>query len=154
MAHVSFIYIACSRQVPPRRLSQSAPEIVSISSGGLYLHCEYKNSLLGRLGRQRGPRLPYVLMNAAHSRPWASTVRRLALQRKCTPPALVLVLRVPHGAFYPPRPRSEPCKMAQRQSHEYAPTQTSSIICCPLEAVDIECRRPRAEGLSKRAKKL
>ena len=47
MAHVSFIYIACSRQVPPRRLNQSAPEIVSISSGGLYLHCEYKNSLLG-----------------------------------------------------------------------------------------------------------
>jgi len=44
--------------------------------------------------------------------------------------------------------------MAQRQSQECAPTQTGSIICCPLEAVDIECRPPRAEGLSKRAKKL
>ena len=30
--------IACSRQVPPRRLNRSAPEIVSISSKA-YLHC-------------------------------------------------------------------------------------------------------------------
>ena len=41
-----------------------------------------------------------------------------------------------------------------KDNHECAPTQTGSIICCPLEAVDIECRPPRAEGLSKRAKKL
>jgi hypothetical protein len=33
-------YTACSRQAPPRRLNQSAPESVSISSGGLYLYCE------------------------------------------------------------------------------------------------------------------
>ncbi len=39
------------------------------------------NSLLRRVGRQRGPRLPNGLMNATHSSPWASTVRRLALQR-------------------------------------------------------------------------
>ena len=37
-AHSWFIYIACSRPVPPRRLNQSAPEIVSISSEGLYLY--------------------------------------------------------------------------------------------------------------------
>ena len=30
-------------------------------------------------------------------------------------------------------------------------TQTGSVICCRLEAVDIECHPPR---LSKRAKKL
>ena len=34
------------------------------------------------------------------------------------------------------------------------PTQTGSVICCPLEAVDIECRPPRADKPSKRAKKL
>jgi hypothetical protein len=31
--HVWFIYVACSWQAPPRRLNQSAPEIVIISSG-------------------------------------------------------------------------------------------------------------------------
>ena len=35
-----------------------------------------------------------------------------------------------------------------------APTETSSVICCPFEAVDIERRPPRADRLSKRAKKL
>src|SRR5215472_11622849 len=38
--------------------------------------------------------------------------------------------------------------------HECAPIQTGSVICCTLEAVDIECRPPRAEELAKRAKKL
>ena len=37
--HVWFIYIACSRQAPLRRLNQSAPEIVIISSGALYRRC-------------------------------------------------------------------------------------------------------------------
>jgi hypothetical protein len=41
-----------------------------------------------------------------------------------------------------------------KDSYECAPTQTSSVICRTLEAVDIECRPPRAEELSKRAKKL
>ena len=36
--------------------------------------------------------------------------------------------------------------------HECAPTQTDSVICCPLEAVDICVPPPRADGLSKRAK--
>jgi len=39
-------------------------------------------------------------------------------------------------------------------NHECAPTQSGSVICCTLEAVDIECRSPRAEELPKRAKKL
>ena len=37
--NVWFIYLARSRQVPPRRLNQSAPQVVIISSGGLYRHC-------------------------------------------------------------------------------------------------------------------
>jgi hypothetical protein len=41
-----------------------------------------------------------------------------------------------------------------KDNHECAPTQTSSVICRTLEAVDIERRPPRAKGLSKRAKKL
>jgi hypothetical protein len=41
-----------------------------------------------------------------------------------------------------------------KDNYEFSPTQTGSVVCCPLEAVDIECRPPRAEGLSNRAKKL
>ena len=153
IVHGWFIYIACSRQVPPRRLNQSAPEIVSISSEGLYLHCEYKNSLLGRLGHQRGPRLPYGLMNAAHSRPRASTVRRLALQRMhatssgSRPSCAARSIFTCHdqGVSHAEWPKDK---------HENAPTQTGIVICSPPKAVDIECRPPRAEGLSKCAKKL
>jgi hypothetical protein len=39
-------------------------------------------------------------------------------------------------------------------NYECSPTQTGTVVCCPLEAVDIECRPPRAEEFSKRAKKL
>jgi len=45
------------------------------------------------------------------------------------------------------------CKR-QWQADLRTPTQTGSVICCRLEAVDIECRPLRADGLSKRAKKL
>src|ERR1022692_36493 len=38
-----------------------------------------------------------------------------------------------------------------KANHECAPTRTGSVICCPLKAVDIECRPPRADRLSKRA---
>jgi hypothetical protein len=38
-----------------------------------------------------------------------------------------------------------------KANRECAPTQTGSVICCPLEAVDIECRPLRADRLSKRA---
>ena len=51
----------------------SSAEIVCISSEGLCLRCQYRNSLLGRLGRH-------------------STVRRLTIQRECTSLALALVL--------------------------------------------------------------
>jgi hypothetical protein len=39
-------------------------------------------------------------------------------------------------------------------NRECAPTQTGGVICCPLEAVDIERRPLRADRLSKLAKKL
>src|SRR5215471_14978298 len=54
----------CSRQVPSRRPNQLAPEIVSVSSEGLCLYCQHKNSLLGWLGRQREPRLPHGLVQS------------------------------------------------------------------------------------------
>src|ERR1700691_5058339 len=38
MAHVWFIYLACSQPAPTRRVNQSAPAIVILSSGSLY-HC-------------------------------------------------------------------------------------------------------------------
>jgi hypothetical protein len=41
-----------------------------------------------------------------------------------------------------------------KDNHERAPAQTGKVICCTLEAVDIECRSPRAEGVPKRATKL
>jgi hypothetical protein len=41
-----------------------------------------------------------------------------------------------------------------KANHECAPTQTDSVVCCPLEPVDIACPPLRADGLSKRAKKL
>jgi len=42
----------------------------------------------------------------------------------------------------------------RKDNHECAPTQTGSVFCCTLETVDVECRPPRVEELSKRAKKL
>jgi hypothetical protein len=41
-----------------------------------------------------------------------------------------------------------------KDNYEWAPIQTDTAICCTLEAVDTECRPPRFDGLSKRAKKL
>ena len=74
-----------------------------------------------------------------------------SLFRECTPPSLVFVLPVSDGAFYPQLPRSEPCKMAQ-DNYECAPAQTGSVICCTLEAVDIECRPLRVRRALKTRK--
>jgi hypothetical protein len=54
LTHGWFIYVACSRQVPPRRLNHSAPE----NRKGFI--CQYKNSLLGRLAASE-PRLPSLI---------------------------------------------------------------------------------------------
>jgi hypothetical protein len=63
------------------------------------------------------------------------------------------VIILHHGAPYRQLPRFGPAKW-RKDNHECAPTQTSSVTCCTLEAVDIGCRPPRAEEFSKRAKKL
>jgi len=41
-----------------------------------------------------------------------------------------------------------------KDNHEGAPAQTGKVICCTLEAVDIECGSPRAEEVPKRETKL
>ena len=33
-----------------------------------------------------------------------------------------------------------------KANHECAPTQTDSVVCCPLEPVDIACPRPEPMG--------
>jgi len=66
---------------------------VSISSEGLCLYCQYKDSLLGWLSRQRDER------DAEQATGLQLCVGSLV--RECTSPTLVLVLRAPHGAFSP-----------------------------------------------------
>jgi hypothetical protein len=42
----------------------------------------------------------------------------------------------------------------RKDNHERTPAQTGRVIYRTLEAVDIECRSPRAEEVPKRATKL
>src|SRR6266540_1017969 len=121
MIHNWFINIACSRQVPTRRLNRSAPAIVSTFSG-TFLHWDYT----GR-PRERAAQIPL---------------------------APVLVLHVPHAAYFTCHYQGVSHAEWPKDNEEYAPTQTGGAVCCSLKAVDIECRPPRVEGLSKRAKKL
>jgi hypothetical protein len=90
-------------------------------------------------------RPPNGLMNAVRSRPRASAGDRLALQRIRMPPSLVPIVRVSDGASHAKWPKAK---------HECAPTQTGSVICRPLKAVDIKCRPARAHTPPRRAKKL
>jgi hypothetical protein len=103
-----------------------------------------------RVGARRPPN---GLMNAVPSRPRVSAVRRLARQRIRMPPSLVSIVRVSDGAFVRKYQGVSHAKWPKAK-HECAPTQTGSVICCPLKAVDIECRPPRAHRPSKCAKKL
>jgi hypothetical protein len=116
--HVStrLVHIACSRQVPPRRLNQLAPEIVSTSPEGLCLYCEYKNSLLVRLGRQREPSLPHGLMHAVQSSPQGFTCASAHSSEKADyqPWFSLFVRRTEH--FHLPLTRSEPCRMAETRT--------------------------------------
>jgi hypothetical protein len=89
-------------------------------------------------------------MNAAHSSPPAST---LALDRSLE--------NARHQLWYPScythlTHHDQGVSHAKwpKDNYEFSPTQTGSVVCCPLEAVDIGCRTSRAEGLAKRAKKL
>jgi hypothetical protein len=60
---------------------------------------------------------------------------------------------VSHDAFACNHQEASYAKWA-KDNHERAPTQSGSVICCTLEAVDIEDRSHRAEELPKCAKKL
>src|SRR5205807_410378 len=108
-------------------LNRSAPENREHFLGGPYLHCEYEEFVC-----------------------WAARRQRVAYM----PPPLVLVLRVPHGAYFTCHYEGVSHAEWPKDCHEWAPTQTGGVICCPLNAVDLECRPPRPEGPSKRAKKL
>ena len=115
--NIRLVHILCSRQVPARRPNQLAPEIVSISSEGLCLYCQHKNSLIG-VARPpaRTASTSWIGCRAGHR---ASTVHRLcvgSLVRECISQGLALVLRAPHGAFSPATTRSEPCRMAERRT--------------------------------------
>src|SRR5262249_5703742 len=119
---------------------------------GACLYCQHKNSLSGWLGRQREPRLPHGLgaeqatglhgasAASAHSsenayhKPWFSFFARRAKH-------FHLPLRGVSHAEWP------------KDEHENTPTETGSVICCPLKAVVIERHPPRTR-LSQRAKKL
>jgi hypothetical protein len=67
-------------------------------------------------------------------------------------PAPILVL--PHGVNLTCHYQGVSHAEWPKNNDEYAPPQIGEAICQPLKAVDIECRPPRAEGLSKRAKKV
>ena len=151
--NIRLVHILCSRQVPARRPNQLAPEIVSISSEGLCLYCQHKNSLLGWLGRQREPRLPHGLgaeqatglqlcigCASAHSSENAYHKAWLSFFVRRTEHFHLPLRGVSHAEW----PKDE---------HENTPTETGSVICCPLKAVVIE-RHPPRTGLSQRAKKL
>src|SRR5215467_14885796 len=137
--HGWFIYIACSRQVPAPRPNQLAPEIVSVSSEGLCLDCRHKNSLLGWMDWVQSRPQGFNCASAhssenAYHKPWFSFfVRRTE--------HFHMPLRGVSHAEWP------------KDEHEYTPTETGSVICCPLKAVVIERHPPRTR-LSQRAKKL
>jgi len=96
-----FINIACSRQIPPRRLNRSPPEIVSIFSGDILSTA--KNA--GRLragGVARNPKFtPECTARSCELRNGNS--------RSDSRPS-----RAARGIFRLPLPRSEPCRMAER----------------------------------------
>src|SRR5216684_6545759 len=123
MTHDWFMNIACSRQVPPRRLNRSAPEIAGIFSGDMFFTAN--SSLVGRSAASKGG----VCATRADSR-----------------------LSCPHGTYFH-LPFTKGVSHAEWPKNEYAPTQPGGVIWCPRKALDIEWRPPRVEGLSKRPKK-
>ena len=112
--------VACSRQVPSRRPNQLAPEIVSAFPEWLCLYCQYKNSLLRWLGRQREPRLPYGLMNAVQSSPQGFTCASAHSSENAhhQPRFSLFVRRTEH--FHLPLTRSEPCRMVETRTGIHA----------------------------------
>jgi hypothetical protein len=147
LTHGWFIYVACSRQVPPRRLNHSAPE----NRKGFI--CQYKNSLLGRLAASE-PRLPSLIDERGAQRATglqqasANSSERMHITRSGSCPSCAA--RSVFTCHYQGVSHAE----CPKDKHECAPTQAGSAICWPLKAVVIECRPPRTERLSQCAKKL
>jgi len=152
--HGWFIYITCSRQVPPRRLNQSAPENCEHFLEGPYLPLPVQDFVVGaarppvRVAAavwidDRGSQ-PARGFNSASTH--SSERMRIARSGSCPSCATRSVCTCHYqGVSHAEWPKDQ---------HEYAPTQTDSAICWPLKAVVIECAPPRTEGLSQRAKKL
>src|SRR6266498_377903 len=63
MIHNWFINIACSRQIPTRRLNRSAPAIVSTFSG-TFLHCDYTGRPRARAAQI--PLAPVLVLHVPH----------------------------------------------------------------------------------------
>src|SRR6266436_870249 len=117
-----------SRQVPPlRRLDRLPPKIPSVSLGDVLSTSNTKEFVGG---------------GSAASKGGANTTSSGSSSFVC---------RTEHisSSIYQGVSRAEWPKDSQ-----YASIQAGGVICCPPEAVDIECGPCRAEGFSKSAKKL
>src|SRR5262249_44815726 len=68
--------------------------------------------------------------------------------------SLILVFRVPPGAYFSCYCQGVSHAEWPKDGDEYAPTQTRERICCPRKAAHMEWGAQRASGPSKRAKKL
>ena len=138
------IYVPCGRQIAPPRLNRSAPNHWCMSKGFASARMRF------RVGSAPA-RAASASWNCAASDGISASSRSPG---DCTSSALVLVIRAPHGAFsYMPLPRSDDAEWP-KDKYEHAPIQTGRAICRPRKAVVIECRPPRTERLSQRAKKL
>jgi hypothetical protein len=146
LLHVWFIYIACSRRVHRSEWTNQLQTLRSFPPGAFVASV----SQGFRVGARRPPN---GLMNAVRSRPrFQRCVGSPFSESACRRPwFLSFVCRTEHfarnyqGVSHAKWPKAK---------HECAPTETGSVICCPLKAVDVECRPPRVDRPSKRAKKL
>jgi len=109
-------YIACSSVGTATATEPISSRNCEHFPEGLCLYCQYKNSLLRRLGRQREPRLPHGLMNAVQSSPQGFTCASAHSSENAhhQPWFSFLVRRMEH--FHLPLPRSEPCTMAEKRT--------------------------------------
>jgi len=80
-----------SRQEPASRLNQSIPQFCERFFEGHCLYCQYKNSLLGRLGRARETRLRHGLMTRGAKQATGLQQFFGSAEKTFITPALVLV---------------------------------------------------------------
>jgi hypothetical protein len=131
--------IMVSSMTPPRKW-EYPPE--NVPRKGMHRRCGFPLQPPPKLHLPRG------LTDGADSRPQQRIGSSFT---ECTPPALVLVLGVPSEALSTCNDQGVSHAEWPKDHHESTPIQTVSVICSRLDAVDAECRAPRAEGLSKPA---